>query len=149
MVSTKNFSFPHTLIGFDSLWNEVERLSAQNDPSFPKYNVVKHNETEYSIEIALAGYKLEDLEVELKDGVLHVSGDNRDTEGEVEVEYLHKGISSKRFNRSFKLADHVVVDSADFVDGLLIVDLRVELPEEKKPRKIMIGAPEKVLLTEE
>lgn len=149
MVS-KSFSFPHSnFIGFDHLWNEIERLSLHQDTSFPKHNVVKFTDTEFAIELALAGYRKEDLTVELKEGILVVTGDNRDTLADaMSREYLHKGISSKKFTKTFRLSEHVVVDGADFVDGLLVVNLRVEIPEEKRPRIIPIGnKPE--LLTEE
>lgn len=138
MVQAKAFTFPHSnFIGFDHIWNEIERLttSTHND-SYPRHNVVKHNDTEFSIELALAGFKREDLEVELKAGVLVVKG-----ELPVEKrEFLHKGISTKKFVRTFRLSEHVVVDGADFVDGLLVIGLRVELPEAQRPKKIEIGS---------
>ena len=74
----------------------------------------------------------------------------RPTEKEAaEREYLHRGISAKKFTRTFRLSEHVVVDGADFKDGLLVIDLRVEIPEEKRPRIIPIGKTDKQLLTEE
>lgn len=144
MVS-KAFTFPHSnFIGFDHLWNEIERLSTNTDPAFPKHNVVKHDNTHFSIELALAGYSRSDIVVELKEGILVVSGEQ--SKDEIK-EYLHKGISTKKFTRSFRLSEHVVVDGADFVDGLLVINLRVEIPEEKRPRIIPIGK-DKQLLTE-
>lgn len=137
MVSNKAFSFPHSnFIGFDHIWNEIEKLatvSAQGD--YPRHNVVKHTDTKFSIELALAGFEETELDVELKEGVLVVKG----TKETKEVEYLHKGISTKNFVKTFRLSEHVVVDGADFTNGLLVVHLRVELPEEKRPRKIPIG----------
>lgn len=151
MVS-KTFSFPRShFIGFDHVWNEIERLSEMADNKlYPPHNVVKHTETQFSIELALAGYKKEDLTVEVKDGILVITGDGRPAlQTEAEKEYLHKGISAKKFTRTFRLSEHVVVDGADFVDGLLVIDLRVVIPEEKRPRLIEIGKKPQVYLTED
>ena len=146
MVS-KAFSFPRShFIGFDHVWSEIERLSDMADNKlYPPHNVVKKDETHFSIELALAGYSQEDLKVEVKDGILVIVGDGRPKDQEVEREYLHRGISAKKFSRTFRLSEHVVVDGADFIDGLLVIDLRVEVPEEKRPRTIPIGGQ---LLTE-
>lgn len=136
MVS-KAFSFPRShFIGFDHVWNEIERLSDMADNKlYPPHNVVKIDENKFTVELALAGYNPDDLTVEVKDGILVVTGDKSSEERE----YLHRGISSKKFTRTFRLSEHVVVDGADFKDGLLVIDLRVEIPEEKRPRTIPIG----------
>ena len=137
MVATKAFSFPRShFIGFDHVWNEIERLSDMADNKlYPPHNVVKIDENKFTVELALAGYNPDDLTVEVKDGILVVTGDKSSEERE----YLHRGISSKKFTRTFRLSEHVVVDGADFKYGLLVIDLRVELPEEKRPRTIPIG----------
>jgi molecular chaperone IbpA len=137
MVS-KAFTFPRShFIGFDHVWSEIERLSDMADNKlYPPHNVVKHSETEFSVELALAGYSKDDLTVEVKEGILVVLGSKSD---ENEREYLHRGISAKKFTRTFRLSEHVVVDGADFKDGLLVIDLRVEIPEEKRSRVIPIG----------
>jgi molecular chaperone IbpA len=139
---TKAFTFPRShFIGFDHVWNEIERLADVADNKlYPPHNVVKHSESTYTIELALAGYKADDLHVEVKEGILVISGDNRSTVDTEETrEYLHRGISGKKFTRTFRLSEHVVVDGADFVDGLLVIDLKVVIPEEKRPRTIPIG----------
>ena len=144
MVS-KAFSFPHaTLIGFDNILKELDRATAHATQSdYPRHNVVKHSNTHYTIELAVAGFKQEDLTIEFKDSELVVKG----VQNTPEVEYLHKGISTRNFTKTFKLAEHVLVDSADLQNGLLVIDLKVEIPEEKKPQVISIGSkPE--LLTE-
>jgi len=150
MVS-KAFSFPRShFIGFDHIWNDIARLSEMSDNKlYPPHNVVKKDETHFSVELALAGYSKDDLVVEVKDGILVVAGGK--TDGEQEREYLHRGISAKKFTRTFRLSEHVVVDGADFKDGLLVIDLRVEIPEEKRPRQIAIGKTKgkKQLLTED
>ena len=139
---TKAFTFPRShFIGFDHVWNEIERLADVADNKlYPTHNVVKHSESTYTIELALAGYKKEDLQVEVKEGILVITGDNRSTvDTEEGREYLHRGISGKKFTRTFRLSEFVVVDGADFVDGLLVIDLKVVIPEEKRPRTIPIG----------
>jgi len=150
MVS-KAFSFPRShFIGFDHIWNDIARLSEMSDNKlYPPHNVVKKDETHFSVELALAGYSKDDLTVEVKDGILVVAGGK--TDGEQEREYLHRGISAKKFTRTFRLSEHVVVDGADFKDGLLVIDLRVEIPEEKRPRIVQIGKTKgkKQLLTED
>jgi molecular chaperone IbpA len=136
--SSKVFSFPHSrFIGFDHVWNEIEKLSSiANEKGFPRHNVVKHSITEFSIELALAGYSKKELEIESKPGVLIIRGHA----GEDTREYLHKGITNKKFVETFRLADHVVVDGAIFNDGLLVINLKVELPEEQRPRIISINS---------
>ena len=148
MVS-KAFSFPRShFIGFDHVWNEIERLLDMADNKlYPPHNVVKHDDVNFTVELALAGYSKDDLTVEVKDGILVVTGDKSSEERE----YLHRGISSKKFTRTFRLSEHVVVSGADFVDGLLVIDLKVEIPKEKLPRAIPIGKTKgkKQLLTED
>ena len=151
---TKAFTFPRShFIGFDHVWNEIERLSEVADNKlYPPHNVVKHDEKHFSVELAVAGYRRKDLNVELRDGILTITAQGRETLDESEVirDYLHKGISTKKFIRNFRLSEHVVVDGADLVDGILVIHLRVELPEEKRPRIIEIGSnPEPQLLTED
>ena len=140
MVNTRSkvFSFPHSrFIGFDHVWDEIEKLTAvgANEKGFPRHNIVKYSDEEYAMEFALGGYKKKDLEIEAKPGVLIIRGN---PEEEVGKTYLHKGITTKKFVETFRLADHVVVDGAEFVNGLLVIKLRVELPEEQRPRKIEI-----------
>jgi molecular chaperone IbpA len=140
MVTTRSkvFSFPHSrFIGFDHVWDEIERLTAAgaNEKGFPRHNIIKYSDTDYAMEFALGGYKKKDLNIESKPGVLIISGNPE----EDAKEYLHKGITTKKFVETFRLADHVVVDGAEFVNGLLVIKLKVELPEEQRPRKIEIS----------
>jgi molecular chaperone IbpA len=129
-------------IGFDNLIDEFMR-TATVDNSYPRYNVIKSGEMNYRIEIALAGYTEESLDIEFTDRLLVISGSN---ESDETVDYIHKGLSNKKFRREFTLAEHVVVDEATFVNGLLTIELRVEVPEEKRAKKIPIQKP--ILLTE-
>jgi molecular chaperone IbpA len=137
MVS-KAFTFPRShFIGFDHVWTEIEKLQdvAENSKLYPPHNVVRYTDEEFAIEMAIAGYKKEDLDVNVREGILIVTADV----SKEEREYIHKGISAKKFRRTFRLSEHVVVNGADFRDGLLVINLKVVIPEEKRPRKIQIG----------
>ena len=142
MVHTRSkvFTFPHSrFIGFDHVWNQIEKVAEQgaNEKGFPRHNIVKYNESEYAIELALGGYERSDLEIETQPGMLVIRG--KPQEEDASKTYLHKGITTKKFVETFRLADHVVVDGAGFVNGLLVINLKVELPEEQRPRKIDIS----------
>jgi molecular chaperone IbpA len=127
-----------SFIGFDRIWKELDQQITQGvsqSSAFPRHNIVKVDEEHSRIEIALAGYSLDDLSIEVSGETLTVSGSKDDSE----VDYLHKGISYKSFTRKFRLSDSVVVKQADFVNGLLVVDLVSKVPEEKKTRSVNIG----------
>lgn len=147
MVATRSISWPHSnFVGFDNLWNELDRhLTAGIDQTsaFPKHNIIKDDEEHFHIELALAGYSQDDLEVVVKDSVLTVSGDKADDD---EVDYVHKGISSKKFSRTFRLNENVVVSDANFVDGILRIDLQLVIPEERKARTLEIGSKKPALV---
>ena len=118
---------------FDRLFDDVERN--RNINSFPPYNIRKEEDDFYTIEMAVAGFSKEDLEAELKDGVLTVRSKNDNEEGE----YLHRGIAKRSFSKSFTLADDMIIKEADLINGMLTISLERIIPEEKKPRIIEIG----------
>jgi len=122
-------------IGFDRM---IDRMREQTpgQTNYPPYNIVKTDENFYQLEIAIAGFNQEDLEIELKEGTLTVEGRK---EGDDEKDYIHKGISARAFRRTFTLSDTIVVNGADLVDGILTIELENVIPEEKKPRKIEIN----------
>ena len=124
-------------IGFDRMF---DRLFDENvvTTNYPPYNIVKTSDEKYAIEIAIAGFSKNDIEIETKENTLVIKTSDKEEEDKNDVEYLHKGISARAFKRSFSLADDVVVKGATFENGLLIVDLERIIPEEKKPRKISI-----------
>lgn len=127
-----------TIVGFDRVANLIEAAARQEQaPNWPPYNVIQASDDEYRIEIAVAGFGENDLDIEIKEGLLSVSGDKK-TPNE-ENKYLHRGIAERAFERKFQLADHVKVINANLQNGLLIIDLRREIPESAKPRKIKIG----------
>ena len=124
---------------FEPLLDELERIHSAGKSSkdnYPPHNVVKIDEEKFLIEMALAGFKKEDISVEVKDGILKIKGEMPKDERE----FAYKGISSRKFEKSFRLSEFVVIDGADLMDGILVVYARVELPEEKRPREIKIGS---------
>lgn len=122
-------------IGFDRVLN---RMNAQTpgQGNYPPYNIVKVDEDNYQIQVALAGFHEDEIDVEVRDGTLNVEGEKEKIEDE--TEYLHRGISARSFKRSFTLSETIVVRGANFTDGILTIDLENVIPEEKKPRKIDI-----------
>ena len=124
-------------IGFDRMLDTLldENVSTTN---YPPYNIVKVSDSEYAIQIAIAGFGKDDIEIETKENTLTVKSVEKKEELVDDVEYLHKGISNRAFTRSFTIADDVVVQGATFENGLLNVQLERIIPEEKKPRLIKI-----------
>tara|TARA_R100001224_G_scaffold107997_2_gene83847 strand:- start:166 stop:645 length:480 start_codon:yes stop_codon:yes gene_type:complete len=133
-----------TVVGFDRLAGMIDQASRlDGSQGYPPYNIERVDENAFAIEIAVAGFTEDDLEIETKEGLLTVAGkrgENEDGEGR---NYLHRGIAQRSFIRRYQLANHVIVTGANLQHGVLRIDLIRELPEEKKPRKIEIGAPAK------
>jgi len=131
-------------IGFDKMINKA--LAGTVKPSqtnYPPYNIIKTEENWYELQIAIAGFKDDDLDIQIKDGLLTVKGNKKEEDTH---EYIHKGISARSFQRTFTLANTIVVRAADLKDGILTIELENVIPEEKKPRKIEIGNGSKQLL---
>lgn len=126
-------------IGFDRLADVMDRtLSADvAAPTYPPYNIEKTGEDTYRISVAVAGFGADDLNVEVRDGSVIVSARKAD-EDETRT-YLHRGIATRAFERKFTLADHVRVEGASHLDGMLHIDLVREIPEALKPRRIEIA----------
>tara|TARA_B100000579_G_C22745996_1_gene811534 strand:- start:365 stop:820 length:456 start_codon:yes stop_codon:yes gene_type:complete len=135
-----NLNVPRSLfVGFDTLFEDLERIhqsARSGTDNYPPHNIVKIDEEKFLIELAVAGFKQDDIDVEVKDGILKISGEM----GKDERDFAFKGISSRKFEKSFRLSEFVVIDGADLTDGILVVYARVELPEEKRPRKITLGS---------
>lgn len=127
-------------IGFDRAFRLLDAASRADDGSlnYPPYNIEKSGENTYRISMAVAGFAPEQLDVTVKENVLFVVGKPR--EDVSEVQYLHRGIAARAFERRFELADTIKVTGARFENGLLHVDLVREVPEAKKPRQIAIDA---------
>ena len=126
-------------IGFDSIFEDIHRLATvAGKDNYPPYNVIKIDDDHFAIELALAGIDKEALDIQVDQNQLTISTEKAETDEE--LEYLHKGISQRGFSRSFTLADHVIVQGADMVNGVLKISLERQLPEELKPRKIDISS---------
>lgn len=145
-MSTNLLSFSplfRSTIGFDRFNDLFESLSeAASDErfeSYPPYNIEKIGEDEYRIVMAVAGFTMNDLNITQHGDSLLVNGRKEDKGDQEGVTYLHRGIGTRAFQRSFRLADHVEVRGAEMRDGLLIIHLLREVPEEAKPRMIPIA----------
>lgn len=123
-------------IGFDGFLNNLQR-AAEGATKYPPYDVIKDGEDAYRIVIAAAGFAPENLDVEVRDRRLLVSG--RHANAESEVVYLHKGLAQRGFTKEFELANHMRVASATFENGLLTISVVREVPEAEKPKKIAIA----------
>ena len=131
--------FYRSTVGIDSLFDRITRNidMAANAGNYPPYNIVKTGDETYEIQIAAAGFRQDEIEVEVKDGQLVVQG-GQGNQARPEVEYLHHGISNRSFIRTFQLSDYVEVKEAHMKDGILTVRLEREIPEAAKPKKIAI-----------
>ncbi len=127
-------------VGFDQIADLMDRILANDvgQPSYPPYNIEKTAADAYRISIAVAGFSASDLSVEMRENALIVAARKAEEEGE--RTYLHRGIATRAFERRFTLADHVRVTGASHVDGMLHIDLKREVPEALKPRRIEIAS---------
>jgi len=130
--------FFRSTVGFDRLLNLLDSASEQG---YPPYNIERSDENNYRVTVAVAGFAESELSVDVKDRVLTITG-KRESEAAEKPSYLHQGIAGRGFERNFQLAEHVEVKGARLENGLLHVDLERVVPEEKKPRRITINAPE-------
>ena len=126
-----------SMIGFDRFSNALETAYRSEPGGYPPYNVEVHGENDYRVTMAVAGFAPEDLEIEVTDNVLRVSGARGEQENK-DAKFLYRGIANRSFERKFQLADYVRVVDARLENGLLHVELRREIPEAMKPRKIEI-----------
>jgi molecular chaperone IbpA len=126
-------------VGFDSIFDRFFDMDTTRDSGYPPYNIRKINEAQYVIEIALAGFSKDDIEVELTEGNLAVRS-KKEEETNGDDSFVHKGIAKRSFLRSWTLSDDIIVQGADLKDGMLIINLEKVIPDEKKPRLIQIGS---------
>ncbi|KGU85848.1 Hsp20 family protein [Pseudomonas corrugata] len=126
-------------VGFDR-FNDLFETALRNEPgsSYPPYNVEKYGDDEYRIVVAAAGFREEDLDLQVEKGVLTISGGKREASND-SVTYLHQGIAQRAFKLSFRLADHIEIKSAGLSNGLLSIDLLRVIPEEAKAKRIPIN----------
>ena len=123
-------------VGLESIFNRLDAMSGHNT-NYPPYNIIKNDSSNYEIEVALAGFKPEEIEVSTEQSILRVASksEKRDTERT----YLHKGLSKRSFNHSWQLSEDVRVSSVDFADGLLTISLEKIIPEHQKKTTYTIG----------
>nr|QMP82905.1 MAG: hypothetical protein [Caudoviricetes sp.] len=135
-------------VGFDRLFSTMEELDrvfgSSKAPSFPPYSILKLDDYNYEIQIAVAGFSIDDIDVEISNSKLTVSGYAK--KPEVEPIYLHHGLANRDFKHVYTLSDMSIVRSANIVNGILKIHIENVVPEERKPRKIQIGYEDKLLL---
>lgn len=125
-----------TTVGFDRMFDLLDNLGKSEATGYPPYNIERVDEDRYRVTLAIAGFSERDLDIELHENTLKIVGVRPDVDdGRT---FLHQGIAGRSFERRFQLADHVKIEGANLINGLLNVDLRREIPEAKKPRKIEI-----------
>jgi molecular chaperone IbpA len=143
-MRTTNVSFgpiwPST-IGFENVLKEIDDLlNATNSGSttnFPPHNIIKVDDYQYVVELAIAGFNKQEVTITLKDGLLEIKGQKNPDDAE--IQYLHKGIGTRSFIKTIRLADTVEVKGAEFKDGILRIALENVIPDAKKPRQIEIS----------
>ena len=134
--TTSNIRSPWA-IGFEGWFDRFDQIQSLNENSnYPPYNIIKHDAENWSIEIGVAGFKRSDLSVDLVEGVLTVSGEGEKYEDE--PKYVHRGLAKRAFTRKWTLANEVVVESVFLQDGLLVIELKRIIPEEKMPKTFEI-----------
>lgn len=145
MRSAFDFSpFRRSTVGFDRLFDMLENTSVGNGgENYPPFDLIKTGENDYRIELAVAGFKPDEIDITAQQNVLVVSGKKKEEAEGKGSDYIYRGIANRSFERRFALADHIQVKAADLKDGLLSIELVREIPEAMKPRKIDIGSGEK------
>lgn len=140
--------YRRSTVGFDRLFDMLENGGVGNGgENYPPFDLRKTGENDYQIDLAVAGFKPEEIDITAQQNVLIVSGRKKEeSEGDSSLgaaDYIYRGIATRSFERRFALADHIQVKGADLKDGLLSIDLHREIPEAMKPRKINVGGSEK------
>lgn len=128
-------------VGFDNVLNRLldDSNVSRGTGGFPPYNIRKNSETEFKIDLAVAGLDMDDVDIEVQNGVLTIKSTFDETDF-AKGELLHRGISFKKFTRTFTLADDIEVVGADLKNGMLTINLNRIVPDEKKPKKILINS---------
>ena len=132
----KNKFIPYS-IGFDNLFDRLFDMDLESSNSYPPYNISKVDDNNYIIEMALAGFNKDDIEIELADSELTVRSKKREDTNK-DVNLIHQGISHRSFNRKFTLSEEILVKNAEMKNGMLIIKLQKFIPENKKPKLINI-----------
>jgi molecular chaperone IbpA len=139
--------FRRSTVGFDRLFDMLENsTTGQTQENYPPFDLIKLGDNDYRIELAVAGFKPDEIDITAQQNVLIVSGRKSEESEKEGNDYIYRGIATRSFERRFALADHIQVKGADLKDGLLAIELVREIPEAMKPRKIDIrgGAQKRV-----
>lgn len=132
--------FYRSTVGFDRVFDLLDAVGKSESNGYPPYNIERLDENDYRITLAVAGFGEDDLDIEVRENGLTITGSRKDSdEGR---QFLYQGIAGRSFERRFQLAEHVKVAGATLVNGLLNIELRREIPEAMKPRKVAIGKAE-------
>ena len=135
--------YRRSTVGFDRLFDMLENSNAgQGQENYPPFDLIKLGDNEYRIELAVAGFKPDEIDITAQQNVLVVSGKKAEESENRGQDYIYRGIATRSFERRFALADHIQVRGADLKDGLLAIELVREIPEAMKPKKIAIGGSE-------
>jgi len=129
-----------SFVGFDNLFNELETVSTQKQNSFPAHDLIRISDDEYEITLALSGFNKKDISIDVNDGVLTIKGNGGNDVQDKNIQYLYKGIAKRSFEQKFRLEQYVDVKDATLSNGLLTISLIREVPEERKPREIVLKA---------
>jgi molecular chaperone IbpA len=142
MRSAFDFSpYRRSTVGFDRLFDMLENSGpAQTQENYPPFDLIKLGENDYRIELAVAGFKPDEIDITAQQNVLIVAGRKNEGSDEQGNDYVYRGIANRSFERRFALADHIQVKGADLNDGLLSIELVREIPEAMKPKKISIAS---------
>ena len=137
-TATKSLFPRSAFVGFDSMFQDLDRVSRNSGDNFPPHNIITTGGNNYLIELACAGFGEDEIDIVIQHRTLTVRGKHEDRGRE----YIHKGISTKKFEKQFRLSEYVEVTGADFRNGLLAIKLEVVIPDSQKPRKISINSNE-------
>ena len=132
--------FRRSTVGFDRLFDMLENSTVGGtQENYPPFDLIKLGDNDYRIELAVAGFKPDEIDITAQQNVLLVTGRKKEEADETSTNYVYRGIATRSFERRFALADHIQVRGADMKDGLLAIELKREIPEAMKPKKINIG----------
>ncbi|HEX5238886.1 MAG TPA: Hsp20 family protein [Sphingomicrobium sp.] len=136
--------YRRSTVGFDRLFDMLENNSfgPGQQENYPPFDLIKKGDNDYCIQLAVAGFTADEIDITSQQNQLIVSGRKSDESEQKGGDFIYRGIANRSFERRFALADHVQVKGADLKDGLLSIELRREIPEAMKPRKIDIGSGE-------
>jgi len=134
-------------VGFETLWDTMDRIATETRPqSYPPYNLIKESDYNYKIELAVAGFKSDQISVSHEPELNQLTIEGDQTGSDNEASFIHRGIAERQFNRTWTVADTIVVKGADLTDGILSVSLEKIIPEEKKPKEISISTGKQLLV---